>query len=308
MSKVILGIHSNVRSDTIDPETGEPISFDDGHGWISVTRDGVTTNYGLWPDFSRAGDNGEGYDIRIGMENGDRAAASRYFELDEAQVALLEQRLKENVTWGYTSNCSSWASETVEAVTGVSLNADEAWSLGVVETPRQLGDAIREMEQKDRTSPLQPVTADSPEPSSLESTANSLRGAEEQALSPVSRQLMEDANQQVHALAEKYNLPWDQGLANTAAAIAMEARSNGLTRITHLSVADGQIRYAQHDGATLKDGEIDAVSAANTPADQSIRGMEKYDQAIEAKERQQPQAVQQQVEAPVVEAPAMAGP
>lgn len=78
---VILGIHSNVRNRTIDPETGKAVdpAFDDGHGWLSVTRDGVTTNYGLWPDSSRAGDNGEGNDIREGMEDRDTAAASRYY-------------------------------------------------------------------------------------------------------------------------------------------------------------------------------------------------------------------------------------
>ena len=40
---VILGVHSNVRKGQIDPETGQAYGFDAGHAWISVTRDGKTT-------------------------------------------------------------------------------------------------------------------------------------------------------------------------------------------------------------------------------------------------------------------------
>ena len=44
--RVVLGIHSHV-----DPNTeGSFNQFVDGHAWISVTRNGQTETYGLWPD------------------------------------------------------------------------------------------------------------------------------------------------------------------------------------------------------------------------------------------------------------------
>lgn len=51
---VILGVHSNVRKGQIDPETGQAYGFDAGHAWISVTRDGKTTNYAYGPTGIRA--------------------------------------------------------------------------------------------------------------------------------------------------------------------------------------------------------------------------------------------------------------
>lgn len=99
---VILGVHSNVRKGQIDPETGKPYGFDAGHAWISVTRDGKTTNYGLWPDeHPRVEDNGSGSDIRTGMEDGDTPAASRYYRLTPEQASKLDGLLKANETWGY---------------------------------------------------------------------------------------------------------------------------------------------------------------------------------------------------------------
>lgn len=64
--EIILGIHSNVPSSA---------GFTDGHAWLSVSRDGVITNYGLWPDdHSDIIDMGlsdkKKSDIRIGMEDG----------------------------------------------------------------------------------------------------------------------------------------------------------------------------------------------------------------------------------------------
>lgn len=113
---VILGVHSNVRNGQMDPETGDPYGFDAGHAWISVTRDGKTTRYGLWPDaHPNVEDNGDGSDIRTGMEDGDTPAASRYYRLTLEQVAKLDSLLKANETWGYTHNCSSWARTSPES-------------------------------------------------------------------------------------------------------------------------------------------------------------------------------------------------
>ncbi|MCB2018653.1 MAG: hypothetical protein KDF54_14260 [Hydrogenophaga sp.] len=257
---VILGVHSNVRKGQIDPETGQPYGFDAGHAWISVTRDGKTTRYGLWPDGHPAvEDNGNGSDIRTGMEDGDSPAASRYYRLTPEQAARLDERLRANETWGYTNNCSSWARDTVQAVTGVRLNADDPGILWT-ETPRQLGDSIHQLEEKKRTSPADPATPEPARSSSFGPRAN---------LSDTSKQLLQDSEQHVRRLAEQHGLPWDQGMDNTVAAVARQAREEGLTGITHLKVDDGGIRFAQADGQALREGQVDARTAANTPAHDS---------------------------------------
>ena len=96
------------------------------------------------------------------------------------------------------------------------------------------------------------------------------------ALDPVTlpegaRQLLNDSRDHVQRLTETHGLPWDQGMENTVHAVAQKASEAGLSRITHLKVDEGQIRLAEHDGATLKEARIDARQAANTPADGSIQ-------------------------------------
>ena len=258
---VILGVHSNVRQGQIDPETGKPYGFDAGHAWISVTRDGKTTNYGLWPDgHPSVEDNGKGSDIRTGMEDGDTPAASRYYRLAPDQTAKLDGLLKANETWGYTNNCSSWVRDTAQAVTGAHLNADDPGVLWT-ETPRQLGDSIQRLEDRDKTSPESPTTP----PPAKGSSSLSARAD----LSDTSRQLLQDSEQHVRRLAEQNGLPWDQGMDNTVAAVARRARDDGLTGISHLKAGGGDIRFAQADGYGVKEGALDARVAANTPAPQS---------------------------------------
>ncbi len=154
--KIVLGIHSRV-----DPNTeGYFNEFIDGHAWISVTRNGRTETYGLWPDDHpnpNVKDNGSGTDIRRGMEDGLAASASRYFDLNPQQIKKLETALGENVSWRHTNTCASWASETVESVTGQHVKADD--TLGI-ETPRQLIQSIRAQEQTQQTSPDAPRPAD----------------------------------------------------------------------------------------------------------------------------------------------------
>lgn len=257
----ILGVHSNVRKGQIDPETGKPYGFDAGHAWISVTRDGKTTRYGLWPDgHPSVEDNGSGSDIRTGMEDGDTPAASRYYRLTPEQATKLDGLLKANETWGYTNNCSSWARDTVEAVTGVQLNSDDPGALWT-ETPRQLGDSIHRLEEKDRSSPQSPTT---PQPAK----SSSLPGARAD-LSDTSRQLLQDSEQHVQQLAGQNRLTWDQGMDNTVAAVARQAREDGLTGITHLKASGGDIRFAQAEAYGLKEGALDARAAANTPVQES---------------------------------------
>lgn len=141
----VLGIHSNVVG------TAE---FTGGHAWITVTRLGATEYYGLWPDeHPMTPDNGSGSDIRIGMEAGSAPAASRYYQLTARQEAKLNKLLAENIAWGYTHNCSSWAHDIITDVVGVDVDADDLFGF---ETPRELGRNILILESKSPTSQYSP--------------------------------------------------------------------------------------------------------------------------------------------------------
>ena len=97
-------------------------------------------------------------------------------------------------------------------------------------------------------------------------------------LSPASLQLLNDSEHHVRALAERHQLPWDQGMDNTVHALAAEAREQGMTGIDHLKVQDGQIRFAQQDGFGLREALVDARTAANTDAADSLAQMASADQ------------------------------
>lgn len=107
--RIVLGIHSNIAP---DGDAG----LTDGHAWISVTQGGKTQTYGLWPDghpyIRQQGlDNGEGSDIRTGIESGigREPAASRYYELTPEQFRRLQTELGRDVDWAYTNTCASWS-------------------------------------------------------------------------------------------------------------------------------------------------------------------------------------------------------
>jgi hypothetical protein len=142
---IILGVHSNVPADA---------GFTDGHAWLSVSRDGVVTNYGLWPDdhpriVAMGLNDPAKSDIRIGMEDGQVAVASRYYKLSPKQVLLLEEKLKENVGWHYTNTCASWASETATEISKEYVDAND--TLGF-ETPRKLTGTLLKLEKLRPTS------------------------------------------------------------------------------------------------------------------------------------------------------------
>ena len=105
-NNVVLGIHSVAYDKT--QRDGGSAALIDGHAWISVTRNGKTQQYGLWPDnHGRVEDNGRTSDIRVGMEAGVIPKASRYYELTAQQARTLDAKLKENVTWSYANTCAS---------------------------------------------------------------------------------------------------------------------------------------------------------------------------------------------------------
>jgi hypothetical protein len=222
------------------------------------------------------------------MEDRDAPVASRFFRLTPVQAGLLEVRLSENVTWGYTHNCSSWARDTVAAVTGISLNADDPGALWT-ETPRQLGEAIHQLEKQRQTSPVLPVDAQPAKGS------DSVHRETDPPLSDVSLRLMHESEQHVRHIARDHQLAWDHGMDNTVAAVARQARLDGLTGISHMVAGGGVVRFAQADGYTIKEGAIDAHVAANTPLQASIAQLAKED-ALRLSEAQEGIALQRNME------------
>jgi len=93
-------------------------------------------------------------DIRVGLDKTSKARASRYYILSQNQRKKLVLKLRENVTWNYTHNCSSWASEVIYDVPGKDVDADDWLS---IETPRELGRNILVLEGKSPTSVYAPA-------------------------------------------------------------------------------------------------------------------------------------------------------
>lgn len=105
---------------------------------------------------------------------------------------------------------------------------------------------------------------------------------EEQAkpLSSTDDRLLQDSERFVRQTALKHHLPWDAGMDNTVNAMACSAKKAGMTGITHFKAADGELRFAQHDGHTLKEATLDAQTAANTPAEQSREALVALDRSL----------------------------
>ncbi len=157
--KPILGIHSNA-----DPSQG----IDYGHAWISLSQNGITHFYGLWPDFNpKVENNGNLTDIRKDIEEG-FGEYSRFLPIDENQLNKFNYKKGQNKTWGpwiniagYTLsfplyNCSSWAQEVYEYVTNESILADEFLNGSPFETPRKLSEGILKLESTYPTSNFKP--------------------------------------------------------------------------------------------------------------------------------------------------------
>ena len=124
-----------------------------------------------------------------------------------------------------------------------------------------------------------------PSPSSIKAESETSEPFKPRAalkLSPTSHTLLQDSERQVRQMATAHNLPWDRGLDNTVCSVARCAREQGLSGINLLRVSsEGQIRYGQHDGLTLKDGTVDARLAANTPATECLSRLAQLDQAVQ---------------------------
>lgn len=150
--QVILGIHTNA-----EPNTNAWSVDTEGHAWISVTRNGTTEAYGLWPNehprFANEPQHPE-TNIRKGIENNFASTADRYYQLDQKQVAELDKALDEKVTWGYLNNCSNWATNTAERVTGEHIQARDNYG---IRTPGDLANGIKELEKNQPTAMDQPT-------------------------------------------------------------------------------------------------------------------------------------------------------
>ncbi|MDR7148895.1 hypothetical protein J2W49_000823 [Hydrogenophaga palleronii] len=112
---------------------------------------------------------------------------------------------------------------------------------------------------------------------------------EGQGLSPQSRKLLADSEREVAQVARQHGLKWDQGLSNTCCAVASAARQAGMTQVNLFRAEAGVIRFGQYDGYTIREGEIDAVAAANTPQTDSLQRLAAVDrqtQRDEARELQ----------------------
>jgi hypothetical protein len=257
--KVVLGIHSQV-----DPNAqGSVDQLTSGHAWISVTRgNNPPEYYGLWPDAHPrfAGDpvasDPNATDIRRGIEGGAgfNPTASRYYELTPEQATNLEARLRENVTWGYTNTCASWASETVSKVTGQNVSASEYFITG---TPRELIRSINELERTLPTSPSDPVKPSEINRSSSFGALDAPAGTQYANAALVAEQpLHVQAKAAVGQLDAQLGRVPDANSDRMAASAALLAGQSGLERIDHVVLSTGNDRVKAGENMIVMQGGL----------------------------------------------------
>lgn len=280
--KIVLGIHSQV-----DPNAeGSVNQLTSGHAWISVTRgNNPPEYYGLWPDAhprfanDSVASDPAATDIRRGLEAGSSPSASRYYELTAEQAANLEARLRENVTWGYTNTCASWASETVSKVTGQSVSASEFFITG---TPRELIRNINALERALPSSPSDPVKPSEINRSSSFGALDNLAGAHYANNAQVNsdQPLLVQARAAVGQLDVQLGRTPDGNSDRMAASAASLASQSGLVRIDHvvLSVGNERVKAGEnvivvqgglHDPARLS-AHMKTTDALATPVEHSL--------------------------------------
>ena len=299
---VVLGIHSQVTPET--QRTGNAAErFMDGHSWLSLTRDGKTEVYGLWPDnHPRVADNGDGTDIRVGQERRFHSDADRYFELSPEQARKFEAALKGNVTWSPTTTCAGWASDTVTDVTGRRLDATEFM---LIETPRELIRTIRELERSQPTTPEKPrapMPAEQGSSNSLSETSNLSDAAS--GLSP----LYASSVAAVRRLDAHLGRDGDQASACMAGSLACLAKQNGFDRIDHvlLSTHGDQARagervfIVQGDPAdpAKRRTQMQTQEAIAVPVEESLQRLTALEQAAPLRSQSEQLSQTQDQQAP----------
>ncbi len=143
-----LGIHSNLKDNL-------------GHGWISITEKGVTTLWGLWPDWNKkvkdANMNTDPNvsDVRKNLENG-LGSYSRYYQLNSNQLQIINNLLAANKKWTASYNCASLVEEIVNTSGVDNVNFDGLYNGSNVETPEKMRVVITEKESKSPTNTYKP--------------------------------------------------------------------------------------------------------------------------------------------------------
>jgi hypothetical protein len=149
----VLGIHSSV--------TGHA-NLTDGHAWVSLHfTNGKQTTVGLWTTTlleakrivrdSTGVIHDESFDVNFGRETQRhyKAAASRYYKLNETQAKRAIAIMGAYTGWRFTNTCASWATRVVRELLGEDLDSSELG--GLTQTPRALGGAILKLEATDPT-------------------------------------------------------------------------------------------------------------------------------------------------------------
>jgi hypothetical protein len=149
--RYVLGIHSNAS-----PSAG----FTDGHAWISVTdwNGGISssTSYGLWPDeHPNTVNNGDGSDVRVGMEQ-DTGAYARYYLLSPSEYNDLRNYINAHAEWTYFNTCANWAEGAVSAAVSENVESQDRLIFG---TPRAVSESISDLESEEPTQPTAPRDA-----------------------------------------------------------------------------------------------------------------------------------------------------
>ena len=104
-------------------------------------------------------------------------------------------------------------------------------------------------------------------------------GPQDPPLSAVGQALLRDSERHVRETASRHGLAWDPGMDNTVAAMAAQAQATGLRAITHFRAAGDRLLLAHLDGDLLRETELDAGVAANTPRAQSLDSLRARDSA-----------------------------
>ena len=148
--KYVLGIHSNVG-----PDSG----FTSGHAWITYAdwtngTNPTVTRVGLWPDeHPLTVDNGDGSDVRFGLEQSNLGAYNRFYLLSPSEFQNLTNYMGQSADWAYLNTCANWAEGAVQAAVGEEVDSSDFVLFG---TPRKISESIISLEAEEPTTGLEP--------------------------------------------------------------------------------------------------------------------------------------------------------
>jgi hypothetical protein len=145
--EIVIGIHSSSETDG---------DFTGGHVWVTIsdTFTGKTTTYGLWPDDNdRVPDNGDGTDVRTGVEQDFTAVRSRFRKITQEQLNDFYDFANTTDHWTIGHTCAEWGSQAYHECTGEYVDPNDSWGW---ETPRKVARSIEALEETDDTSSTNP--------------------------------------------------------------------------------------------------------------------------------------------------------